>query len=164
MSAVVNVVLAGLGGQGVIKASDILADAALLAGLDVKKAEIHGMSQRGGSVTSDVRFGAKVLSPMVSRGEADFLVVLAPSEVEVNRAVLRPGGILLAPDLIPEADLLNKRSLNVALLGALSYHLDLPVETMLAAVTAALPEKLHAVNSAAFQLGRKVAAEQGTII
>ena len=163
MSAVVNVVLAGLGGQGVIKASDILADAALLAGLDVKKAEIHGMSQRGGSVTSDVRFGAKVLSPMVSRGEADFLVVLAPSEVEVNRAVLRPGGILLAPDLIPEADLPNKRSLNVALLGALSYHLDLPVETMLAAVTAALPEKLHAVNSAAFQLGRKVAAEQGTI-
>jgi indolepyruvate ferredoxin oxidoreductase beta subunit len=163
MRAVVNVVLAGLGGQGVIKASDILADAALLAGLDVKKAEIHGMSQRGGSVTSDVRFGAKVLSPMVSRGEADFLVVLAPSEVEVNRAVLRPGGILLAPDLIPEADLPNKRSLNVALLGALSYHLDLPVETMLAAVTAALPEKLHAVNSAAFQLGRKVAAEQGTI-
>ena len=163
MTAVVNVVLAGLGGQGVIKASDILADAALLAGLDVKKAEIHGMSQRGGSVTSDVRFGAKVLSPMVSRGEADFLVVLAPSEVEVNRAVLRPGGILLAPDLIPEADLPNKRSLNVALLGALSYHLNLPVETMLAAVTAALPEKLHAVNSAAFQLGRKVAAEQGTI-
>ena len=163
MTAVVNVVLAGLGGQGVIKASDILADAALLAGLDVKKAEIHGMSQRGGSVTSDVRFGAKVLSPMVSPGEADFLVVLAPSEVEVNRAVLRPGGILLAPDLIPEADLPNKRSLNVALLGALSYHLDLPVETMLAAVTAALPAKLHAVNSAAFQLGRKVAAEQGTI-
>jgi indolepyruvate ferredoxin oxidoreductase beta subunit len=163
MTAVVNVVLAGLGGQGVIKASDILADAALRAGLDVKKAEIHGMSQRGGSVTSDVRFGAKVLSPMVSRGEADFLVVLAPSEVEVNRAVLRPGGILLAPDLIPEADLPNKRSLNVALLGALSYHLDLPVETMLEAIKAALPEKLHAVNSAAFQLGRKVAAEQGTI-
>ncbi len=62
-SKVVNVVIAGLGGQGVIKASDILADAALRAGLDVKKAEIHGMSQRGGSVTSDVRFGEEVLSP-----------------------------------------------------------------------------------------------------
>ena len=56
-SSVTNVVLAGLGGQGVIKASDILADAALRSGLDVKKAEVHGMSQRGGSVTSDVRFG-----------------------------------------------------------------------------------------------------------
>ncbi len=163
MTAIVNVVLAGLGGQGVIKASDILADAALRAGLDVKKAEIHGMSQRGGSVTSDVRFGTKVLSPMVPRGEADFLVVLAPSEVEVARAMLRPGGILLAPDVIPEGQLPNKRSLNVALLGALSHHLDLPVEAMLEAVTAAFPEKLHAVNGVAFQLGRKVAAEQGTI-
>src|ERR1035437_2799405 len=163
MTEVVNVVLAGLGGQGVIKASDILADAALRAGLDVKKAEIHGMSQRGGSVTSDVRFGAKVLSPMVPRGEADFLVVLAPSEVEVNRAVLRPGGVLLSPELIPEADLPNKRSLNVALLGALSYHLDLPVEAMLAAVKAALPDKLHAVNFAVFRLGRKLAAAPGTI-
>ncbi len=60
---VVNVIVAGLGGQGVIKASDILADAAFRAGLDVKKAEIHGMSQRGGSVTSDVRFGEVVHSP-----------------------------------------------------------------------------------------------------
>jgi indolepyruvate ferredoxin oxidoreductase beta subunit len=163
MTEVVNVVLAGLGGQGVIKASDILADAALRAGLDVKKAEVHGMSQRGGSVTSDVRFGTKVLSPMVPRGEADFLLVLAASEVDVARGVLRPGGTLLAPDLIPEDELPNKRSLNVALLGALSFYLDLPAELMLEAVRAALPEKLHAVNSAAFQLGRKLAAAQGTI-
>ena len=54
---VVNVIVAGLGGQGAIKASDILADVAFRAGRDVKKAEVHGMSQRGGSVTSDVRFG-----------------------------------------------------------------------------------------------------------
>ncbi|HEX7611774.1 MAG TPA: 2-oxoacid:acceptor oxidoreductase family protein [Candidatus Limnocylindrales bacterium] len=163
MTEVVNVVLAGLGGQGVIKASDILADAALRAGLDVKKAEVHGLSQRGGSVTSDVRFGTKVLSPMVPRGEADFLLVLAASEVDVARGVLRLGGTLLAPDLIPEDELPNKRSLNVALLGALSFYLDLPAELMLEAVRAALPEKLHAVNSAAFQLGRKLAAAQGTI-
>jgi len=64
-SGVVNVVVAGLGGQGAIKASDILSDAAFEAGRDVKKSEIHGMSQRGGSVTSDVRFGDVVLSPMV---------------------------------------------------------------------------------------------------
>jgi indolepyruvate ferredoxin oxidoreductase, beta subunit len=162
-ATVTNVVLAGLGGQGVIKASDILADAALRAGLDVKKSEIHGMSQRGGSVTSDVRFGTKVLSPMVPAGEADFLVVLAASEVEVTRPLLRSGGVLLAPDLIPDADLPNKRSLNVALLGALSHHLDLPPECFLEAVRAALPEKLHAVNERAFESGRKLAAATGTI-
>jgi indolepyruvate ferredoxin oxidoreductase, beta subunit len=160
--AVVNVVLAGLGGQGVIKASDILADAALRAGRDVKKSELHGMSQRGGSVTSDVRFGRTetdlVLSPMVPRGEADFLVVLAPSEVEVAQTMLRPGGLLLAPDLIPEGDLPNKRSLNVALLGALSTRLDLPADALLEAVRAALPERLHAVNERAFELGRSLGA------
>jgi indolepyruvate ferredoxin oxidoreductase beta subunit len=157
---IVNVVLAGLGGQGVIKASDILADAALRAGRDVKKAEVHGMSQRGGSVTSDVRFGLgeddRVLSPMVPRGETDFLVVLAPSEVEVNRGTLRPGGVLLSPDLVPDDKLPNKRSLNVALLGALSRHLDLPEECFLAAMRAALPEKLHGVNDRAFELGRSL--------
>ena len=156
MSTVTNVVLAGLGGQGVIKASDILADAALRAGLDVKKSEIHGMSQRGGSVTSDVRFGAGVLSPMVPRGEADFLVILAPSEVEVARPLLREGGVLLSPDLIPDADLPNKRSLNVALLGALSGYIDIPAEVLLEAVKAALPERLHDVNERAFQLGRSL--------
>ena len=162
--AVTNVVLAGLGGQGVIKASDILADAALRAGLDVKNSEIHGMSQRGGSVTSDVRFGTKVRSPMVPRGEADFLVVLAASEVEVARPLLRPGGVILSPDLIPDAELPNKRSLNVALLGALSHYLELPPQAMLDAVRAALPEKLHEVNERAFQTGRKIAAATGTIL
>lgn len=161
MSSVTNVVLAGLGGQGVIKASDILADAALRAGRDVKKSELHGMSQRGGSVTSDVRFGGtprdRVLSPMVPRGEADYLVVLAPSEIEVTRPLLRDNGVLLGPDLIPDEELPNKRSLNVALLGALSRYLDLPVDDLLAAVRAALPERLHEVNEKAFELGRRVA-------
>jgi len=155
---VTNVILAGLGGQGVLKASDILADAAVRAGLDVKKAEVHGMSQRGGSVTSDVRFGDRVLSPMVPRGEADFLLVLAPSEVEVTRPLLRPGGLLLGPDLVPESELPNRRSLNVALLGALSRHLPFPAETLLAAVKAALPERLHQLNEQAFELGRAAAA------
>jgi indolepyruvate ferredoxin oxidoreductase beta subunit len=157
--AVTNVILAGLGGQGVIKASDILADAAVRAGYDVKKAEVHGMSQRGGSVTSDVRFGGKVLSPMIPRGEADFLVVLAPSEVEVTRPLLRPDGLLFAPDFVPEAELTNKRSLNVALLGALSAHLEIPEAIFLDAVRAALAERLHAANEQAFRQGRARAAQ-----
>jgi indolepyruvate ferredoxin oxidoreductase beta subunit len=106
-SNAVNVVVAGLGGQGVLKASGILADAAFRAGLDVKKSEIHGMSQRGGSVSSDVRFGERVFSPMVPVGEADFLVVLAASQVEVARPVLRVGGVLIHPGLVDETRLAN---------------------------------------------------------
>jgi indolepyruvate ferredoxin oxidoreductase beta subunit len=100
---------------------------------------------------------------MVPRGEADYLVVLAVSEVEVARPLLRPGGVILSPDLIPDAELPNKRSLNVALLGALSGYLDIPTEAFMDAVKAALPERLHQVNERAFELGRKVAAAQGTI-
>jgi indolepyruvate ferredoxin oxidoreductase beta subunit len=154
---VVNVVIAGLGGQGAIKASDILADAAFRAGHDVKKAEIHGMSQRGGSVTSDVRYGPEVLSPMIPRGQADFLLVLAASEVEVNRPNLRAGGVLIPPDAVDEALLQNKKSLNVALLGALAARLDLAEEHWLAAIRAALPERLHQLNEKAFQLGKESA-------
>ncbi len=153
-SKVTNVVVAGLGRQGVIKASDILADAAFRAGLDVKKAEIHGMSQRGGSVTSDVRFGAVVHSPMIPAGEADYLVVLEPSELPVTLPLLARGGVAITPDLIPPEKLANKRSLNVALLGVLSARLDLPEQHWIAAIRAALPERLHAVNDAAFRLGR----------
>ena len=152
--AVINVVVAGLGGQGVLKASGILADAVFRAGLDVKKSEIHGMSQRGGSVSSDVRFGERVFSPMVPMGEADFLVVLASSQVDVARPVLKAGGILIHPGLIDETRLANKRSLNVALLGVLARHLDLAENLWHAAIRAALPEKLHAANLQAFAIGR----------
>jgi indolepyruvate ferredoxin oxidoreductase beta subunit len=155
---VVNVVIAGLGGQGALKASDIVADAAFRSGLDVKKSEIHGMSQRGGSVTSDIRFGAEVFSPMVPPGEADFLVVLAPSQVDNNRWQLRPGGRLIPPDLVDENTLRSKKSLNVALLGSLSAFLDLPEEEWLAAIRGNLPERLHDMNLDAFQKGRNAAA------
>ena len=90
MTKATNIVVAGLGGQGVLKGTDILADVALRAGYDVKKSEIKGMSQRGGSVTGDVRFGKHVFSPMVSAGEADFLLVLEPTQVEPHRYMLRP--------------------------------------------------------------------------
>lgn len=158
---VTNVVVAGLGGQGVLKASDILAEAAFRAGLDVKKSEIHGMSQRGGSVSSDVRFGRAVLSPMVPPGEADFLLVIAADQVEVNRWQLRPGGTLLTPDLIDETALANRRGLNVALLGALSTRLRIPESHWLDAIRANLAPKLHEANLQAFELGRKAAPSAG---
>jgi indolepyruvate ferredoxin oxidoreductase beta subunit len=155
MSKPTNVVIAGLGGQGVIKASDILAEVAFAAGLDVKKSELHGMSQRGGSVSSDVRFGDEVFCPMVPTGEADFLVVIAPDQIPVNQAALASGGVLVEPSQIDETKLGNKKSINVALLGRLSRHLPFPVEAWHAAIQRNLPEKLHAVNLQSFALGRE---------
>ena len=73
-AALFNVTLVGVGGQGILLTSDILAMAAMHAGYDVKKSEIHGMSQRGGSVISQVRFGTRVHSPIIPVGETDVLV------------------------------------------------------------------------------------------
>ncbi len=153
---VTNIVIGGLGGQGVLKASDILADAAVRAGYDVKKSELHGMSQRGGSVSSDVRFGECVLSPMVPAGEADFLVILSSDQVEPNRHVLREGGVLLVPEQVEVDKLANRKSLNVALLGLLSRHLPIGLEHWQAALRAHLAEKLHEANLQAFGLGRSL--------
>ena len=150
----INVVIAGLGGQGVLTASDILADAALRTGLDVKKSEIKGMSQRGGSVTSDVRFGRRVFSPMVPPGEADYLLVLEPTQVEANQHYLKPGGRLITPDAVAADKLPNKRSLNVALLGALSVHLPLPEAEWLEALREGFPAEWFAANRQAFLTGR----------
>lgn len=154
---VTNIVIAGLGGQGVIKASDIVAEVAFRAGLDVKKSEIHGMSQRGGSVSSDVRFGEEVYSPMVPPGEADYLLVLAPDEVEPNRWRLCEGGTLITADAIPAGALRDKRSLNVALLGRLSMYLPFPEAAWLDAIRQNLAVKLHAANLQALAAGRAAA-------
>lgn len=151
---VVNVVVAGLGGQGVLKASDILVGTIFRAGLDVKKSEVHGMSQRGGSVCSDVRFGEKVFSPMVSPGGADYLLVLAPDQVEPNRWLLKPNGVLITPDAVDAAKLPNKKSLNVALLGCLSSHLDLPENLWLETLKAGFAETFFEANRQAFLMGR----------
>lgn len=158
-STVTNVVIAGLGGQGVLKASDILAEVAFRAGLDIKKSEIHGMSQRGGSVNSDVRFGNNVLSPMIPSGQADFLVVLDGDQVDVNRHMLREGGVLIGPDKIDVNALANRRSLNVAMLGILSNHLEIDMPIWLDAIMANLPEKLHGMNIEAFETGRNAAGD-----
>jgi indolepyruvate ferredoxin oxidoreductase beta subunit len=80
MDRIISVVFAGVGGQGVILASDLLAEAALIHGFDVKKAEVHGMAQRGGSVISYVRMGKEVHSPLVEKRSADILCSFEPLE------------------------------------------------------------------------------------
>jgi indolepyruvate ferredoxin oxidoreductase beta subunit len=77
---VFNILMVGVGGQGIITASDIITLAAVFSGYDAKKSEIHGMSQRGGSVFSHIRFGKKIYSPVIPAGEADILISLEEME------------------------------------------------------------------------------------
>jgi len=90
-----NVSLVGVGGQGILLTSDILAKTATLAGLDVKKSEIHGMAQRGGSVISQVRFGEKVYSPIIADGTSDLLISFERLEALRWRHLLAAGGKVL---------------------------------------------------------------------
>lgn len=149
-----NVRFAGLGGTGVIKASDIFADVVFRQGHIVKKAEVHGMSQRGGSVQSDVRFGTEVHSPMIPDGACDFLVVMEPTQIEVVRGGLRDGGTLIIPADVDTTKLPSAKALNVAMLGRLSRHFDFPENVWHESLRANFPEKLHAANDTAFALGR----------
>ncbi|ORJ59241.1 indolepyruvate oxidoreductase subunit beta [Geothermobacter hydrogeniphilus] len=90
-----NIVIAGVGGQGVLMASKVLAESALAGGLDVKQNEVHGMAQRGGSVISFVRMGEKVASPVVMPGTADLLISFEPLEALRYLHYLKPGGRLV---------------------------------------------------------------------
>ena len=154
MQKAVNITVAGLGGQGVLTVTDIIAEVMFRAGFDVKKSEVHGMSQRGGSVSSEVRYGKEVASPMVPEGESDFLIVMEPTQVEVNRHKLKAGGVLITTDDVPMDKLTNPKALNTMMLGALSKHLELADESWLAVIKERLPEKLHALNIEMFELGR----------
>jgi indolepyruvate ferredoxin oxidoreductase, beta subunit len=169
---ITNVVIAGLGGQGVIRAANILAETAFRSGLDVKQGEIHGMSQRGGSVTSDVRFGKKVYSPMVPTGEADFVMVLHPTQVDNNRYHRKEDGLFMSvldlmegmtqlSDLDKDASTpVTERNCNIALLGMLSVHLQFDDAVWEAAIRGNLPKKVHDENIAVFHYGKTLSAEK----
>jgi indolepyruvate ferredoxin oxidoreductase beta subunit len=117
---VTNILLTGVGGQGILLASEILAEACMHAGFDVKKSEIHGMSQRGGSVVSHVRFGKEVFSPVVPEGEGDILFGFELLETYRYLNLLRPGAKVIANDfrIQPPA----------VLLGQERYPDDLPAK------------------------------------
>ena len=94
----INLLLTGVGGQGTLLASDVLAEVGLRAGYDVKKSEVHGMAQRGGSVVSHVRWGNKVYSPLIGRGEADYLLAFEKLESLRHIDFLKPGGTAIVND------------------------------------------------------------------
>lgn len=98
-----NFLLAGVGGQGTILASNVLAEVALAAGYDVKKSEVHGMAQRGGSVNTHVRWDAEqVYSPLIGLGEADVLLVFEEAEGLRYAEYLRPGGVAIVNQQVIE--------------------------------------------------------------
>ncbi len=143
LERVLNVLLAGIGGQGVLTASQLLAEAAARGGHDVKKSEVHGMAQRGGVVTSHVRIGRKVYSPIISSGEVDVLVAFEEAEALRWRSEVRSGGTLIvnclrvAPPVVnlglfkyPDDPLASLRSFS---------GLFLPVEASALAVEAGSP-------------------------
>ena len=98
MSEVKNILLCGVGGQGTILASKILSHALVEAGYDVKMSEIHGMSQRGGSVTTQVRYGEKVYSPIIGKGSADILVAFEAMEALRYLGEINPKGKVVVND------------------------------------------------------------------
>ncbi|MGA2142945.1 MAG: indolepyruvate oxidoreductase subunit beta [Brevinematales bacterium] len=93
-----SIVICGVGGQGIVLASDILSYALFKTGYDVKKNEIHGMSQREGAVSSFLRYGEKVHSPVVSPGQADYLIGFEKLEALRNLSLLRENGYALVND------------------------------------------------------------------
>ena len=99
MSDVKNILLAGVGGQGILLASEVLSEVLMMAGMDVKKNEIHGMSQRGGSVTSHVRYGQKVYSSIIPEGEVDILFSFELLETCRYLPLLRKNGRVIVNNL-----------------------------------------------------------------
>ena len=98
-----NVFLAGVGGQGALLASEVLGEAFLIGGYDVKKSEVHGMAQRGGAVTTHLRYGPKVFSPLIEPGSADLLVAFEKMEALRFAHFLKPAGaaVVNAQEILP---------------------------------------------------------------
>ncbi|OGP98436.1 MAG: indolepyruvate oxidoreductase subunit beta [Deltaproteobacteria bacterium RBG_19FT_COMBO_52_11] len=122
---VTNILLVGVGGQGIILASEVMADVFMEAGFDVKKSEVHGMAQRGGSVSTHVRFGPKVFSPLIKEGEVDIFIAFEELEalryihflgpkpaIILNEQRLNPPSVSLGKENYPEKadEILSRRA------------------------------------------------------
>jgi indolepyruvate ferredoxin oxidoreductase beta subunit len=187
---VFNVLMVGVGGQGIVLASDILAEAAALSGQDVKKSEIHGMSRRGGPVFSHVRFGEQVFAPVIDEGQADVILSMEPMELLRWSRWARPGAAAcyfaepilpvgvdeypsnlaaeigrLFPQVVRIELAAIRRSVplkvrNTALLGAASVFFPLGVEHLQQALKVMSPGGSYEANQAAFDAGRELANQQ----
>jgi indolepyruvate ferredoxin oxidoreductase beta subunit len=154
-ATVYNILFCGIGGQGILKASEVTGIAAMLAGFHVKKSEVHGMSQRGGSVESHLRFGGNIWSPLIEPGCADYLVCFHPEEGERMSFYLKQGGVDFRAYLeTAEREIPNPRFLNTWLTGVLSLYLPVEERMWLDALERVLPRALNE-NIEVFQTARQ---------
>ena len=177
MSETKNVMIVGVGGQGSLLASKLLGRLLLDAGYDVKVSEVHGMSQRGGSVVTYVRYGDKVYSPLVDEGEADYIISFELLEAARWLPYLKKDGQIVTN--IQQTDLVEKmkqtgakvdaidclslaqqagsaKAVNIVLMGRLSHYFDMPDEAWQKAMEAVVPAKFLEMNKKAFELGKNV--------
>ena len=171
-----NVMIVGVGGQGSLLASKLLGALLVAEGYDVKVSEVHGMSQRGGSVVTYVRFGDKVYSPVIAKGEADFIVsfekieaaryasqMIDPMPVITGAAQypenvldeLRDKGVFVdeidALSLAQQAG--NAKSVNIVLMGRLAKYFSIDKEKWIEAIRSTVKPQFVDVNLKAFELG-----------
>lgn len=194
MSEIRNILFSGVGGQGILLASELTAEALLQAGYDVKKSEVHGMAQRGGSVTAQLRYGERVYSPLIDPGAADIQMAFEMMEavrylpylnkdstVIVNTQKILPPSVATGQAVYPE-NVLNElherdirvigvdafaiakeagevRTANVALVGALSVHLDVEGSVFESIIEQRVPQRFLKENMKAFAGGRAAGAE-----
>jgi indolepyruvate ferredoxin oxidoreductase, beta subunit len=158
-----NVFFCGTGGQGVLTAAEICAVAAMDSGYHVKKSEVHGMAQRGGSVESHVRFGKCIYSPLIEPATADILVCFNQGEGErLNNYIKKGGKSLLEFLKNPQCRPADKRFSNTFFLGILSAFLPLKDETWLGALKKKLKRNITE-NEQAFFEGKKYVSEKFSI-
>lgn len=180
----INLIIVGVGGQGILLTSRILGALALKMGFDIKVSEVHGMSQRGGSVITHVRMGDQVHSPLVDLGEADYVLSFEHLESLRAQGYLKKGGTLIEntqridpmpvimgsakyPETPVEAanvislDALSlareagdQRAVNIVLLGVLSRFVQVEETDFEDAIRACVPPKTLDINLKAFRAGR----------
>ncbi|PID72264.1 MAG: indolepyruvate oxidoreductase subunit beta [Desulfobulbus propionicus] len=184
-----SILFSGVGGQGILLASELTAYAQLSQGFDVKKSEVHGMAQRGGSVEAHLKYGERVYSPLINPGAADILVAFEileavrylpylhkDSAVVVNTQKILPPAVALGKASYPEnilKELTDRqinvvpidafavaeevgelRTVNVAMVGAMSIFLAVSPEVFLNVIDTRVKEAFREVNKKAFQAGR----------
>lgn len=186
--SVKSIMIVGVGGQGTLLASRLLGNALITEGYDVKISEVHGMSQRGGSVVTYVKYGDSVASPIIEKGEADIILsfeqleaarwlpFLKPSgKMVVNTQAIDPMPVVMGAAQYPDgvidslknsgADILavdalsmaleagTPKAVNVALIGVMAKHTEIPKDVWTYTIKKTVPEKFLELNLKAFELG-----------